>query len=177
MSLRIVLDILTGIGALTITLGTVVGAVYAYRTLVLERKKKLEAPVTGTVSEKPRILIVDDNAQFVRMFQATLNGDYAVEGCTSCFAGAHLLIEARKFEAKFLRTDARFAVAFIDYNMPGEVSAKQMIGMIRVWQPFAKIVLVSGGMVGHDVRKLADDFWEKPFLFNVKEKMRELICA
>lgn len=154
--------IITVVGAIIVAL---IGGYFALRTY---RPLKPSPTVVPTLppANRPRILIIDDDASFTEAARATLNGEYEVLAFSSVFVACDALVDAREYTKPF-------AVVIIDYNMPG-LSGEEMIRLTRILQPQAKTVLISGGFLDGRIAKLADDVWSKP-LRQLKERVAKLL--
>lgn len=164
------LDIFVKIAALLGVLAAAYSTFISARLAVRKwRKGELPDPLTihSTDSEKPRILIVDDDRAVCGSIRALLNGDYVARDFVYPHDALHKVLQWHEANQKL-------DLAIIDYKLLGQrVTGVQVVTVIRSLYPDTKIVFFSGAAlwIPEKERRLVTECWQKPepkFLEKIK---------
>lgn len=147
---------------------TLTVAVLGY--LGLRTKTKPESPPITTsepppLLTKPRILVLDDNAPFTEIVRATLNGSFEVLAYTDAYLACDAFMAAKRYSAPI-------AYALLDLRLR-EMSGTDVAKVARIFQPQAKLVLMSGGEIDRASAELVDECWSPKH--PLKERLEKLL--
>lgn len=162
-------DFTSFIEKISVAIVAVLSVVAAYLGLKKKRQEAEPPHITAT-SDKPRILIVDDNREFLQSVRSLLNGDYSVRE----FEFPH---DALRKVIEWHEEGRTIDVAIIDYGIP-KLNGRQIVGIIRVLYPRTPIVFLSGAALAlnHEDRKMVDEVWAKPHdALRIRQKIAGLL--
>jgi len=115
-------------------------------------------------SERPLILVVDDEPAWLLLYEAILSGD-----------GMEVVTAAGAKEGLTLLAANNISLLLTDYEMP-EMNGHELAERLRDSHPHLAIVMTSGGSVPEPVRNSVDAFLPKAeCVRRIRETIKQLL--
>lgn len=154
------------------TLIAVATAVLGYLAFFRKAKPPPPAPhVSVPPTDKPRILIVDDEKALLRALEVALNGDYNVKLFSDPHDALDRIIQWHR------EPQQPIALAIIDYWMP-EIDGMKFVTIMKQLYPGTPLVFFSGAsvMFNYAQRHMVAEVWQKPIgALELKEKIVDIL--